>query len=172
MEPDHRRHRRPSGETSKHHRSPANSVAPVPTSTNTNAASSSSEHRNGHGHGHVRTKSGSRPPMTPRASRTPTTRSRRASASASMTAKSNEFIDDVRHEVMVTYLYQQQCSRLWVGSTSTEGCFVRKGRGQYEAFPPALVDTPLGHAIRALNVGVSRQPWSFLPRTLKCRLDF
>jgi len=64
------------------------------------------------------------------------------------------FIDDIRHEVMVNYLYQQQCSQLWVsdGSGEVEGVILRKARGQYMACPPQLGQTPFAMACAALNV--------------------
>ena len=40
----------------------------------------------------------------------------------------SSFVDDIKHEVMVNYLYQQQCSHLWVGDGSgeLEGVLLRK----------------------------------------------
>jgi hypothetical protein len=73
------------------------------------------------------------------------------------------FLDDIKHEVMVNYLYQQQCSHLWVsdGSGEIEGVVLRKTRGQYMACPPQLGSSPFGAACAALNVQVrtaSRSP--------------
>lgn len=72
------------------------------------------------------------------------------------------FLDEIKHEVMVNYLYQQQCSRLWVsdGSGEIEGVLLRKARGQYMACPPQLVDSAFAAACTALNVRVcpSRSP--------------
>ncbi|KAH6646032.1 glycosyl transferase family group 2-domain-containing protein [Truncatella angustata] len=67
---------------------------------------------------------------------------------------SSVFLDDIKHEVMVNYLYQQQCSHLWVsdGSGEVEGVLLRKVRGQYLACPPQLADSPLALAMSALNV--------------------
>jgi cellulose synthase/poly-beta-1,6-N-acetylglucosamine synthase-like glycosyltransferase len=64
------------------------------------------------------------------------------------------FLDDIKHEVMVNYLYQQQCSHLWVsdGSGEIEGVVLRKTRGQYMACPPQLGSSPFGAACAALNV--------------------
>lgn len=67
------------------------------------------------------------------------------------------FLDDIKHEVMVNYLYQQQCSHLWVsdGSGEIEGVLLRKSRGQYMACPPQLVHSPFAMACAALNVQVA-----------------
>jgi hypothetical protein len=63
-------------------------------------------------------------------------------------------LDDIKHEVMVNYLYQQQCSHLWVsdGSGEVEGVLLRKTRGQYMACPPQLGSSPFAQAAAALNV--------------------
>ncbi|KAI5809921.1 glycosyl transferase family group 2-domain-containing protein [Peziza echinospora] len=60
--------------------------------------------------------------------------------------------DDLKHEVMVNYLYQQQCSHMWAG---TEGVLLRKSRGNYIACPPELIGSPLETACIALNVPVA-----------------
>ncbi|KAJ9155187.1 Glycosyltransferase family 2 protein [Pleurostoma richardsiae] len=67
---------------------------------------------------------------------------------------SSMFLDDIKHEVMVNYLYQQQCSHLWVsdGSGEIEGVLLRKSRGQYMACPPQLGNSPFAMACAALNV--------------------
>ncbi|KAK3367330.1 glycosyl transferase family group 2-domain-containing protein [Lasiosphaeria ovina] len=69
-------------------------------------------------------------------------------------AGSSMFLDDIKHEVMVNYLYQQQCSHLWVsdGSGEIEGVLLRKARGQYMACPPQLGNSPFAMACAALNV--------------------
>ncbi len=69
---------------------------------------------------------------------------------------SSIFLDDIKHEVMVNYLYQQQCSHLWVsdGSGEIEGVLLRKARGQYMACPPQLGTSPFALACTALNVQV------------------
>jgi hypothetical protein len=63
-------------------------------------------------------------------------------------------MDDIKHEVMVNYLFQQQCSALWVGdgSGNLEGVMLRKARNFYMSCPPQLVDSPFGIACAALNV--------------------
>lgn len=65
-------------------------------------------------------------------------------------------LDEIKHEVMVNYLYQQQCSQLWVsdGSGEIEGVLLRKARGHYMACPPQLINSPFAMACCALNVQV------------------
>lgn len=70
--------------------------------------------------------------------------------------QSSYMLDEIKHEVMVNYLYQQQCSQLWVsdGSGEIEGVLLRKSRGHYMACPPQLVHSPFAQACCALNVQV------------------
>ncbi|KAL2269307.1 hypothetical protein VTJ83DRAFT_1491 [Remersonia thermophila] len=72
----------------------------------------------------------------------------------SMRSTGSSVLDEIKHEVMVNYLYQQQCSHLWVsdGSGEIEGVLLRKARGHYMACPPQLVDSPFARACAALNV--------------------
>ncbi|KAI9697389.1 MAG: hypothetical protein M1836_004667 [Candelina mexicana] len=93
-------------------------------------------------------------PRTP--SRTPNVGSSRNSLYASSN-HSSAFLDDIKHEVMVNYLYQQQCSRLWVsdGSGELEGVLLRKGRNNYMACPPQLAQSPFAVACAALNCQVA-----------------
>jgi hypothetical protein len=70
--------------------------------------------------------------------------------------QSSTFLDDIKHEVMVNYLYQQQCAHLWVsdGSGEIEGVLLRKARNTYMACPPQLGSSPFAAACAALNVQV------------------
>lgn len=72
--------------------------------------------------------------------------------------QSSTFLDDIKHEVMVNYLYQQQCSHLWVsdGSGEIEGVLLRKSKNTYMACPPQLGSSPFAAACAALNVQVWR----------------
>ncbi|KAI1328658.1 glycosyl transferase family group 2-domain-containing protein [Xylariaceae sp. FL0255] len=76
------------------------------------------------------------------------------SARSGHSATSSMFLDDIKHEVMVNYLYQQQCSHLWVadGSGEIEGVLLRKARGHYEACPPELAHSAFAMACSVLNV--------------------
>lgn len=70
-------------------------------------------------------------------------------------------IDDIKHEVMVNYLYQQQSSHLWVNpnpapgeSSGDEGVLLRKSKGFYMACPTSLNNSLFAEACAALNVHV------------------
>ncbi|KAI8958319.1 glycosyl transferase family group 2-domain-containing protein [Daldinia sp. FL1419] len=66
----------------------------------------------------------------------------------------SNFTDDLRHEVMINYLYQQQCSRLWIGAGAgiTEGVLLRRYRGLYMVCPTSLVESVLERACLALDI--------------------
>ena len=93
------------------------------------------------------------------ASRTPmsnTPRMGSSRASLAPSTRSSTFMDDIKHEVMCNYLYQQQCSHLWVsdGSGELEGILLRKSRNNYIACPPQLAESPIARATAALNCQV------------------
>ncbi|KAG5931353.1 hypothetical protein E4U53_001809 [Claviceps sorghi] len=93
-------------------------------------------------------------PPTPRFQSRPQSISGRSDRSTPSIGGSSMFLDDIKHEVMVNYLYQQQCSQLWVsdGSGEIEGVLLRKVRGQYMACPPQLGNSPFAVACTAMNV--------------------
>ncbi|EMC94584.1 hypothetical protein BAUCODRAFT_149721 [Baudoinia panamericana UAMH 10762] len=64
------------------------------------------------------------------------------------------FMEDIRHEVMVNYLFQQQCANLWIGDSTgyTEGILIRKLRGSYLACPPDLIHSQFAAGVMALNL--------------------
>ncbi|TVY20676.1 hypothetical protein LARI1_G001179, partial [Lachnellula arida] len=68
--------------------------------------------------------------------------------------QSSQFLDDIKHEVMVNYMYQQQCAHLWVsdGSGEIEGVLLRKSKNTYMACPPQLGTSSFAFACAALNV--------------------
>lgn len=72
---------------------------------------------------------------------------------------SSSHIDDIKHEVMVNFLYQQQCSHMWIGEQSgqVEGVLLRKARGNYLACPPDLSRSAFHSAAVALNIQVSNR---------------
>ncbi|TVY59121.1 hypothetical protein LCER1_G000654 [Lachnellula cervina] len=83
--------------------------------------------------------------------------SRLASSSNSISnrsTQSSQFLDDIKHEVMVNYMYQQQCAHLWVsdGSGEIEGVLLRKSKNTYMACPPQLGTSSFAVACAALNV--------------------
>ena len=101
---------------------------------------------------------GSSTPQTGPHTGTNTTRtSRRNSFNGSMRSyASNSIMDDLKHEVMVNYTFQQQCGRLWLTDTSgdLEGVILRKSRGNYVSCPPALADSAFGYYCSILNLQV------------------
>lgn len=86
---------------------------------------------------------------------TPKNYSSRASIAPS--TRSSTMVDEIKHEVMVNYLHQQQCGHMWVadGSGQLEGVLLKKYRGEYLACPPDLVHSEFAMACQALNVQVS-----------------
>ncbi|KAF2084366.1 hypothetical protein K490DRAFT_49343 [Saccharata proteae CBS 121410] len=71
-----------------------------------------------------------------------------------MPSRDTRFVYDIRHEVIVNFLHQKQCSSMWIEDTSgaVEGVVVRKGRGDYICCPPTLLASPMVQALSALNV--------------------
>ena len=67
------------------------------------------------------------------------------------------FMDDMKHEVMVNYLFQQQCGKLWIGDASgeVEGIILRKSRGNYTSCPPNLVQSSFAYCCSQINLQVS-----------------
>ena len=65
-------------------------------------------------------------------------------------------IDEIKHEVMVNFLFREQCSAMWVGDGGgeLEGVMLRKSKGNYLSCPPQLIYTTFGQACVALNVQV------------------
>ncbi|KAF2836849.1 hypothetical protein M501DRAFT_987112 [Patellaria atrata CBS 101060] len=69
----------------------------------------------------------------------------------------SSFTENITSEVMVNYLYQQQCSQLWVsdGSGELEGVLLREKKGKYIACPPQLTETRFGAACSKMDVNVA-----------------
>ncbi|KAL8745961.1 MAG: hypothetical protein Q9190_001958 [Brigantiaea leucoxantha] len=78
-------------------------------------------------------------------------------ASIAPSTRSSTYVDEIKHEVMVNYLHQQQCSHLWVSDNSgeLEGVLLRKSRNNYMACPPQLATSPFAMACAALNCQVA-----------------
>ncbi len=66
-------------------------------------------------------------------------------------------LHQIKCDVMVNWLYQQQMERLWTAGGEDEGVVLKKARGAYTCCPQNLIEEPLGffRAIEALNVRVS-----------------
>ena len=67
-----------------------------------------------------------------------------------------EEMNDIRCNVVVAHLYQQQLERLWTSGIEDEGVVLKKGRSLYTACPSELTQIEGGFfdAISALNVRV------------------
>ena len=83
--------------------------------------------------------------------------SSRNSISGRSINSTNSHIEDIKHEVMVNFLYQQQCSHMWIGEQGgvAEGVLLRKSRSNYLACPPDLAQSSFHDACVALNIHVS-----------------
>ena len=98
------------------------------------------------------------------------TRRNSSSARSTRSTGSSVFFDEIKHEVMVNYLYQQQCSHLWVGELAgeVEGVLLRKQRGHYMACPPQLAASPLATSCAALNVQVRSPSYVWVSGRCTC----
>lgn len=90
-------------------------------------------------------------------SRAPSVRIR-GSFSSMKSTMSNADLGDMRNEVMVNYLYQQQCTNLWVAESAgaTEGCILRRDQGDYTTCPHTLQHSSFHKSMMILNVQVWR----------------
>lgn len=93
------------------------------------------------------------PSSTPRPWANNSSRASLSGSTRSAAARST-MMEDIRHEVMVNYLFQQQCAAMWVGNGSgdSEGVLVRKSRGRYLACPPDLLQSSFAAGVMALNL--------------------
>ncbi|KAF2726281.1 hypothetical protein K431DRAFT_213796 [Polychaeton citri CBS 116435] len=69
-------------------------------------------------------------------------------------ASQGEEINEIKCDVMVNWLYQQQMERLWTAGGPDEGVVLKKTRGAYTCCPAAMVDEPYGFfkSVETLNV--------------------
>lgn len=74
-----------------------------------------------------------------------------------MSTPKKGYVDEIRHEVMCNYLYQQQAGKLWIDQREEleQGIIIRRSRGNYVAAPPDLAYSRLAANCSALNVQVS-----------------
>ena len=88
------------------------------------------------------------------ATATPYNASSRASIAPS--TRSSTYVDDIKHEVMVNYLYQQQQSNLWIHEVRDreEGVLIKKARDLYIGAPSEVVHSQFGWCVRQMNVPV------------------
>lgn len=63
-------------------------------------------------------------------------------------------LEQTRHEVMVNYLFQQQCSTMWIGydASDNEGVMVRRTMGDYVACPPNIMESVFARGVRQLSL--------------------
>lgn len=66
------------------------------------------------------------------------------------------YVEEIRHEVMCNYLYQQQSGKLWIDNREDleQGVVIRRSRGHYVAAPPDLAYSRFAANCSALNVQV------------------
>jgi hypothetical protein len=83
--------------------------------------------------------------------------SSRPASSRSTVPSGQRHVDDIKHQVMLNRLCQQQRSQLWIQDLSgqTEGVMLRKDRNSYMFSPPSLSNSAFAHAMKLLNVQVS-----------------
>lgn len=68
----------------------------------------------------------------------------------------HEEINEIKCDVMVNWLYQQQMERLWTAGGVDEGVVLKKSRGAYTCCPADITEEPYGFfkAVETLNVRV------------------
>ncbi|KAH7122380.1 glycosyl transferase family group 2-domain-containing protein [Dendryphion nanum] len=105
---------------------------------------------------------GSDESTTPRTGPTTGTATTRTSRKNSFTGSMQSYggssmMEDLKLEVMVNYIFQQQCGKLWLTDTSgeLEGVILRKSRGHYVSCPPALAESAFGYYCSLLNIQVA-----------------
>jgi len=74
---------------------------------------------------------------------------------------------DIKCDVMVNWLYQQQMEMLWTAGGQDEGVVLKKTRGQYTCCPADIMEEPYGFfkAVEMLNVRVRDFPKSTMPHS-------
>lgn len=66
-----------------------------------------------------------------------------------------ESLLDIKSDVMVNWLHQQQLEKLWAMENGTEGVVLKKARGDFTCSPPVLRTQPFFEQVIAMNVRVS-----------------
>lgn len=79
-----------------------------------------------------------------------------ASIYSGASSPKKHYVEEIRHEVMCNYLYQQQCGKGWTDQREDleQGILIRKSRGAYVAAPPDLAYSRLAANCSAMNVQV------------------
>jgi hypothetical protein len=95
--------------------------------------------------------------------------SRPSSSLSSGDFRESQDMNELKCDVMVNWLYQQQMERLWTAGGMDEGVILKKGRGAYTCCPADITEEQDGffRAVETLNVRVSifLDAASFLPLT-------
>jgi hypothetical protein len=67
-----------------------------------------------------------------------------------------ESVMDIKADVMVSYLHQQQLERMWANGAPGEGVILKKSKGNFTCFPTQLETDPGGlfEAVKAMNIKV------------------
>lgn len=67
-----------------------------------------------------------------------------------------EDLHEIKCDVMVNWLYQQQMERLWTAGGHDEGIMLKKSRSAYTCCPADIIEEPYGFykAVETLNVRV------------------
>ncbi len=75
-------------------------------------------------------------------------------------------IDDIKHQVILNYLWHKQRGSMWISDLSgqVEGVVVRKGRQDYLFRPHALENSVFARAVTVLNVQVGNILLMFAPK--------
>ncbi|KAM3075073.1 hypothetical protein ACMFMG_007469 [Clarireedia jacksonii] len=65
-----------------------------------------------------------------------------------------ESVMDMKSDVMVSYLHQQQLEKMWASGAPGEGVVLKKSKGNFTCFPTQMEKDPSGiyEAVKALNV--------------------
>lgn len=68
-----------------------------------------------------------------------------------------ESVLDIKSDVMVSYLHQQQLEKMWASGAPGEGVILKKAKGIFTCFPSQMEEDPSGiyEAVKAMNVKVS-----------------
>lgn len=74
-----------------------------------------------------------------------------------LTGSESDELSELKCEVMVSWLHQEQLEKLWYEGSDEEGIVLKKSKGVYACCPEGLSDEPEGlrKAIEMLNVRVS-----------------
>lgn len=107
-----------------------------------------------HSHLQEHSISDEKPPTAPYTSESSTDSPASLATSSKYGSRRTSYMEELRHEIIANYLFQQQCAIMWIGDGSgeTEGVLVRKSRANYLACPPDLILSSFAQSVVALNL--------------------